>query len=280
MRLLRLAEVEPSAGDRVFRYAPTRALLAASAVLGTSVVLVGLGWHARSGAVYDWVAAALALAVVLMRRFVLARFRPSNWLVRLRDDGVLIQFRSYLNYHFPADDRTVVFLPYDAIRSARLVRETSTVYFANERSQRRRRLVELEIDDGAALATALTEERARPAPYEKCWYGTSATVYQHYPVQMASPTLLQVEWGVVPGAQVLLDALRLHTTIAPSVDVSQDFTRLKAASHEEQEAYLRKLAATGQTIAAIYLARRLYGLGIEQAKTAVDGLVGRRTARG
>jgi hypothetical protein len=53
--------------------------------------------------------------------------RPSNWLARVRNDGLFIQFRSYLNYHLPADALTVFFIPYQEIRSARLVRERTKI---------------------------------------------------------------------------------------------------------------------------------------------------------
>ena len=55
----------------------------------------------------------------LMRRFVSARFRPSNWLVRMNDTGLFIQFRSYLNYHLPTNDLTIVFVGYTELRLAR-----------------------------------------------------------------------------------------------------------------------------------------------------------------
>jgi len=69
----------------------------------------------------------LLVCLMLMRRILLARLRPSNWLAQIASDGVFIQFRSYLNYQLPADDLTVVFISFSDIRATRLVRERVTI---------------------------------------------------------------------------------------------------------------------------------------------------------
>ena len=76
---------------------------------------------------------------------------------------------------------------------------------------------------------------------------------------MVSPPFLQVEWSAVPGANAFLEALRPYTSIAPPVVVSEDFANIGSLAREEQERRLRELDQRGQTIAAVYLARKLYG---------------------
>src|SRR5712691_4016950 len=93
----------------------------------------------------EYIAGVLFLGLVLMRRFFLARLRSSNWLARMRDDGLLIQFRSYLNYHLPGGDVTVIFIPYQDIRSARLVRERTKIEAQDGTTEETCRLVELEL---------------------------------------------------------------------------------------------------------------------------------------
>lgn len=275
MRLLRLAEVQKSSRDRVFRYSPARALLLVFTVICVCAVLLLVNWRGRSILAY-YVAGVLLLGFLFMRRFILARFRPSNWLVRMSVDALFIQFRSYLNYHLPAEDLTVVFIPYDEIGSARLVRERSKVRsYSGGVSERSRRLVEFELaGDPAMLAKVLADEVKRRAPQERRWYGTSATLYEHYPMRMVSPTAAQLEWTVVPRAGVFLDALRSYTTILPPVKLSEDFVHLQGLSREDQEKRLRELVERGQTIAAIYIARRLYSYDLNQAKAFIDGLRG------
>lgn len=122
------------------------------------------------------------------------------------------------------------------------------------------------------LAKALQAEFVEKAPSEKRWYGSSSTLYEDHPARMASPPFLQLRWQVVPRAQTFLDALRAYTTIADPVSISEDFTNLQGLSREEQEKGLRELKQRGETIAAIYMARRIYGCGLEQARTIVEHL--------
>jgi len=279
MRLLRLDDVHTDAKHRVFRYSRVRALFLSAAVLCTSAGLIVFDGRGRFAIGY-YIAGVLLVGLILMRRFVLARFRRSNWLVRTSDDGLFIQFRSYLNYHFSAEDLTVVFVPYQEVQSARLVRERSQIPDDNGVLQQRRRLVELDLaGDPAALAKALASEIARRGPNERLWYGSTSTEYKHWPVRMTSPTTLQLEWKVVPGVGTLFGTLRPYTTIADSINVSQDFVHLQGLKREDEEERLRELLQRGQTIAAICIARRLYRYDLTQARAFVEALRADKTGR-
>jgi len=277
MRLLRLNDVEKSPTDRVFSYSRTRA------VLTVVIVLAIAAWAAVHAFTAGWkpgyyIAAVVILFVELMRRFVGARFRPSNWLVRMNDSGMFIQFRSYLNYHLPADHLTVVFVSFGEIRSARLIKERVTVpdpQGGGRTETQYMRYIELELaGDVAPLAQALEAEATENAPTEKRWYGTSSTLYQDHPARMQSPPFLQIYWQVVPGTHKFLEAMRPYTTIADPVLLTQDFAHLQSLSREEQQKQLRELAARGQTVAAIYTARQLYKCSLAEAKEMVEGLAG------
>ena len=54
--------------------------------------------------------------------------------------------------------------------------------------------------------------------------------------------------------------------------VSEDFAPLGALSREEQEKRLRELDRRGRTIAAVYIARRLYAYDLNRARAFVEGL--------
>jgi hypothetical protein len=272
MQLLRLADVEISPPDRMYCYSRTRAAILAALILGA------VSWLIFHSMIRQWkfgyyLAAGILLFFLLTLRFITARFRPSNWLVRANDQGLFVQFRSYLNYHFPPEDLTVAFLSYGEIRSARLLRErvetpdpqghgTQTQYL---------RYVELEVaGDVAPLGKALEAEITERAPTEKHWYGRSSTLYQDHPVRMQTPPFLQLRWQVVPGAKKFLEDLRPYTTIADPVSLKQNFVNLQSLSREEQQQRLRDLAERGQTMVAIYLARKLYGCGLAEAKELVE----------
>ena len=276
MKILLESQVEKSAADRVFRHSPFRALVVwLAAFLGAAAMLFNAAtgkW--KPGYIFG---SFLMLFVLLMLRLVTARFHPSNWLVRMNDIGLYVQYRSYLNYELSADDPSVVFVSYGEIASARLVKErlqtpdpmrprtTQTQYL---------RYVELELSgDTAALVSALSNERGESAPMKKRWYGgSSSTLYQDYPLSMNTPPFLRIRWDVVPRSAVFLKALRPYTVIAETVHVHQDFTRTQSLGREEQEKQLRELAQRGDVIAAVYAARKIHQCGLAEAKKIVEDL--------
>jgi hypothetical protein len=279
MRLLRLQDVEIGQNDRVFRHARLQALIVWLAGFAATTALFFQAYTGKWPPGYIF-GSFLLLFVLLTLRMVTARFHPSNWLVRMNETGIYVQYRSYLNFQLPTDDPSVVFVSLGEIASARLVKErvatpdpakpggTQTQYL---------RYVELELSgEVAPLAKALQAERAEQAPLEKRWYGTSSTLYRDYPLTMTAPTFLRIRWDVVPGAHKFLNALRPFTVIADPVSLTQDFTRLKSLSREEQQQQLRELAARGQTITAVYAARKLYGCNLGEAKEMVDSLRGNK----
>ena len=109
MRLLRLQDVEIGTNDRVFRHARLRALIVWLAGLAGSGALFYKSYTGKFPLGYLF-AAFLLLFVLLYRKMFTARFHLSNWLVRMNETGIYLQYRSYLNYDFPADDPSVIFL--------------------------------------------------------------------------------------------------------------------------------------------------------------------------
>jgi hypothetical protein len=276
MKLMRAADVPQRQVDRVFRRSPAAAVLAASSVIIAGAVLIGVGLHTGSGLAY-YLAAALLLGLVVFRRFVLARFGPSNWLVRMTGEGLFIQLRSHLNHRLAADDQTVVFIAYREIRSARKVREHLEVPYrdldqptSEKTSEVRRTLVEFDLaGDCAPLASALSKEYARRP--------SSGALYKHYPVRLTQPPFLQVEWRVVPGADVFLEALRPHVSVAPPIAERNDYTDLQGLSLDEQKRRLRALVEAGHGIDAVHIARKLFGSDLAQARAFVESLHGSKT---
>lgn len=111
MRVICLHDVETSPHDRIYRHSRMQSLLVAVVAVLAALALLVHSFNAEWTPGY-YFAAAIGLFLALMHRFITACFRPSNWLVRMNEMGVFIQFRSYLNYHLPAEDKTVVFIPF------------------------------------------------------------------------------------------------------------------------------------------------------------------------
>lgn len=274
MQLMRVADVPQTERDLVFRSSRLYALLFVGACVATCALLTYFHWPQPRLAYI--ISGIILLLIVLLHRLVTARFHPLNWLVRIGDEGLFIHFRSYLNEGLSADDPTVISLSFREIRSARLVHEHLQTRGTEGGTQTQfLKWIELELAiDAAPLASALATERARPGVMEKRWYGKSSTLYKDYPVLMQTPPFLRIAWRVVPGASVLLNALRNRVEIAPEVTVRENFSNLDAFTPEQQEKRLRELKQRGQTIAAIYLARKLYGCDLTEAKKYIEGLQG------
>lgn len=197
MQLMRLAEVPATDHDKVFRYSGGRALIGAAVLVAFAVGALLFAWKTANWLAY-YFAAVVTIFALIFHKLVTARFRPTNWLVRMSYDGLFIKFRSYLNEHFPAQDHTVVFIPYSEIRSAKSMKERQELLVRDDRGRaatttKIRRLVELELaGDSQALAEALTEERA--LVYAKTVRSRAiSSRYHHLPVQLAAPAYLRIE---------------------------------------------------------------------------------------
>src|SRR5262249_20988645 len=116
MRLLRASEMAPVPEGREFYYSRARAVVFIAALLAASAGFLILG-RMRSSPLSYYMAALAGLSLLLGRSYIAARFRATNWLVRLNGQGVWIKFRSYLNYKLPDTDPTIVFIGYSEIRS-------------------------------------------------------------------------------------------------------------------------------------------------------------------
>ena len=77
---------------------------------------------------------------------------------------------------------------------------------------------------------------------------------------------------MVPRASTFLAYLSAPTRIAEPISLMQDFTRLQYLSRDEQQKQLRDLAGRGQAMTAIYVARKMYGRSLAEAKEMIEKL--------
>src|SRR5690349_25130122 len=99
MQLYRERDVPANDHERVFRYSRARATIAYAVLFGGAIALFATGVRDRVFPL-QFFGLLIAACVFLAKRFLVARFRPSNWLVRATESGIYVKFRSYLNYHF------------------------------------------------------------------------------------------------------------------------------------------------------------------------------------
>ena len=250
MQLLRERDVPANEHDRVFRYSRINASIAYAAFFGGTIALFAMGVRKRL-VVLPLFALVIAALLYLTKRFLVARFRPSNWLVRATESGVYVKFRSYLNYHFSADDLTVAFVPYREITAARVARETVEKLDLAQRlegsrinrasSYQQRKTAELELScDTSALAAALLEEGARPGPREKRWYGSTSMRANHQPVRLENGRRLRIVWECVPRIAKFFTRLSSHVRVEASV--TREFVEPPGRRPDEAAAPRRETA--------------------------------------
>lgn len=277
MQLLRAADVPSVPQECTFYYSRFQAL---SGGLMLLAIAVGLTVFARLKGAWPayFVAAFIVVCLLSYQKVVTARFRSTNWLLRMTDDGLFLKFRSYLNFRFPDQDLTVVFIPYADIRSVKYVKERQELPSQDGRARgapsvRTRRFIDLELAGNLEpLATALAHETKRVSAKLVDGGANVSARYQDFPVKF-SDHLLRIEWYVVPSAQVLLDALTRHTLVQTTTATTKNYANLDQLSRKEQEARLLELAESGDMIGAVAMARKLYSYDLTTAKEFVDSLL-------
>ena len=108
MKFYKLKEVPIQHDDRVFRASTIGAGISFTGSAAITLALLLGGIHGVVGmdlplfVFYLGAAVAVLFSWLIFRSFR-ASLQPSNWLLRCHRRGVIIQFRSYLNWRFPAD---------------------------------------------------------------------------------------------------------------------------------------------------------------------------------
>lgn len=221
--------------------------------------------------VLQWIPTLLgALMCLVLLIYVRKAFKPSNWLVKITEDGLFVKFRSYLNDGLPEQGPTIVHLPYAEIQRVQPGRRTLRL---PERDSRviARQLSFLDIDLGheatTELAHALKAERALPP------VRNGAAKHHDYPLRVIPPNRLRLEWKVRPGLRAAVDALEgLVPVDHDERKITLDWMTMDAA---DKEAMIVELAELGERMRARHLAEELYNLEKTEAKAYVDEIMGR-----
>lgn len=255
------------------RQSPLRGLVGGLIVCAFLVGFVFL--LRRSGApwfVWGGCAVLAALLVPLVIADMLAKFRPTNWLLWLRPDGLWINLRSYQNRHLP-DAATALHLPYGEVARARRHVETWTTPGARPSSASTRwklESLELSLVSGEAreIAGALADERGRRATIKG----------KHQAVSVPAAGVVRIAWrghgnDVVPPLTRVLDELSGLVEVAdPTRTDRHDWRRL---SEDELEELIAQLVRSGDDLEAAGLLIRRRGLSSTEAHKFVEEQAGR-----
>ena len=286
MKFYRLNEIPTRGDDQVFKVSPTGPFIWSMVFLGMGVALLLLGiremkMHGLKGppVFFSYFGAA---ALGLFGWIALSQFRaclkPTNWLLRCNSSGVIIKYRSFLNWRFPAEDVQAVGFDYSEIAWVRKVREQRTSpSMSGDRATQRQTLTFLDFglanpDTSALEAHLQLEQKARSQGRR------IKTVVLDYPVEALPGGIVQLRWrgsggfGISPSAGKAIEYLGRHVKIAPAESTKLDLTHRGNLSPAEADARILKLAKSGDRIAAAELTRQIYGSTLTEAVAFVEKL--------
>lgn len=211
-----------------------------------------------------------------------AKFRPTNWLLWIRSDGLWIHFESYQDCRPDAADATVVHLDYSEIGRIQRHVETYTTPsgYHGRRSTRwteKALLIHLKQADTGTLQEALAAVRSRP-PLERVLLGfvRVASRATHFAVTMPSPTVIRIAWrggrgnSVVPALETVLEYLATYVSIGEAVREDRpEWHEMDEAQLDEQ---IRNLVNSGSRLEAVRLLVRRKGFTMTAAHQQIEEL--------
>ena len=287
MHLLDDQIIVPEEHDLVCREALRRPLLILLLSLTLGLGLVGTAWLLDfSTGPMGWLFSAIAGLVLIgcgLLSLLIAGFSAgavrdalasSNWLLRARPDGLFLRFRSFQNGYAEPGKLAAVYLPkaeIDWLQAQHLTtlgRDADGGETRNRRSQLR---IRLRHADTAELAQALDGERRSIGRRR---FGIAITA-RHYPVRLAADNEIVVDWAgrdkaTRPSLAKLMPLLQAQFPVRPPE--AQDHTPYEQLSRAQQEDQLAELAAAGDILSAVKIAKELYGLDTSQARAFVEEL--------
>jgi hypothetical protein len=277
MKFYKLDQVTISRDDQVFKVSPTAQMI--GLVMTSGVILTLLAFAVRNGIHHKVVPAFFCCVFAGMFGFfalnsygsLRASRKPTNWLLRCHARGVLIHYRSYRNWRFPADSPQIVGWDYPEIAWARLAKERRTVPSMTQRGNASEThfmtFVEFGLvnHDTTELETYLSADRT---------LGTGVgMVVMDYPVQVLPGGIVQMSWsGVHPSAQKAVECLGRYVKIVETDHRAVDLTHHYKTPPEEERQKILQLVKSGDELSAITMARQVYGYSLTQAHEFVAKL--------
>jgi hypothetical protein len=218
----------------------------------------------------------LCLFLLVFLNVLRKSFGPQNWLMRVKPDGLLIKFRSYLNTNFSTADRVIVFLKLDEIEAVSSTSERLKVPDLQHSSQiENRHYLDIICKAGvdiAELKQCVDEERHRKPPQARI-----QTESLDFPVQIVDGRTIRIRWlsasgSTTPSLRRTLKILSSIVSLRPPQKLVNDFYK-PAATNAANDARIRELALRGDMIAATQLARDAYHCSQTEASKRVDELL-------
>jgi len=281
MKFYKLEDVVPSSDERVFKASPVGRcvyLIVFSALaLASLLTAIHGGFHHDRTQIpstfFYMIAVVLALCAWYAFSVFRASLKPTNWLLRCSSSGVIIKYRSYLNWRFPTDDVQAVGLDYSEIAWARTVKEKRfTPSMDSKGGTEVHFLTYLDLGlknpDTSALEANLQRERSLSPD------GMVTT--RDYPVSVSTGGIIELRWtgGISPSDAEAIKYLSQHVQINTAEKRTTDLVHHRNLTPEQERGKIIELAQSGDRIGAVQLTREIYGYSLTEANDFVDKLMG------
>jgi hypothetical protein len=283
MKFYKLGEIPTRSDDQVFKATSTVALIwfIVFSGIGIALLLAGIsgakiyGLKMPSGLFFHGGAATFGVLGWAALGQFRARVKPTNWLLRCNGSGVIIKYRSFENWRFPAEDEQAVGFDYSEIAWIRTLREQRTIP-AMGRNTARQYLTYLDFclanaDISVLEAHLNAEQKAEPT-------GRFKTIYRDYPVEVLPGGIVRLRWNfdagyrIHPSPKKAIEHLSRHIKTVAANSTKVDLTYQSNLSPEEGDARILKLAKSGDKMGAVKLTRQIYGSTLSEAVAFVERL--------
>ncbi len=278
MKFYKPEEVPVLSDDRVFKMSPVGKSI--PLVLLSGLVITALVFAIRGEkltghgvpTVFCYVMAAFfGLFAWMAYRMFRASLQPSNWLMRGNSGGIILKYRSYLNWRLPEESVQAVGFDYAEIAWVRMVKERRTSPSMGQNSGTETVYmtfldIGLANTDTSALEEHLQAERSvRP---------DGGAVWLDYPVQVLPGGVIEVKWsgGIHPRAGKAIEYFSQHVKIAAAESRKVDLTHDRKAPPEAELAKITALVNNGDEIAAAKLLQQSCGYSLSEAMGYVEKL--------
>jgi hypothetical protein len=280
MIFYKLNEIPNGTDDKIFKAAPLYKCIPVIVfwTIGIAGLVIGIHGGLKGHGHFNdisaeggyWIGGTFCVMGFLFIGMLRGALKPTNWLLRCSSTGVIIKYRSYLNWRLPADDIQAVGFSYSEIawvRKTKLRREAPRM----SRGSSTEYLTFLDFClinlDTSKLQKHLEAERNR-----KC-----NTLYLSYPVEVLAGGIVRVQWkGLVdyllPGQGRAIKWLSQYVKIAATDSSKTDLTRNTKASRTEEDDKIYQLVRNGDKIGAVELTRQIYGCSVTEAVQFVEKL--------
>jgi hypothetical protein len=280
MIFYKLNETPINTDDRIFKAVPLYTCI--PAIVFWAIGIAGFVIAIRGGiqghgnfngvsvvAAY-WIGGAFSVMGLFFLGMLRGALKPTNWLLRCSNTGVIIKYRSYLNWRLPVEDIQAVGFSNSEIAWVRKTKLRCEVPSMSGGSSTEY-LTFLDFclinPDTSELQKHLEAERNR-----KC-----NPLYLSYPVEVPGGGIVRVQRkGLVdyllPGQGRAIKWLSRFVKIAPPDSSKTDLTHNTKASRTHEDDKIYQLVRNGNKMGAIELTRQIYGCSLTEAVQFVEKL--------